>query len=108
MLERILQELHGVPIVLISIGVMVFLILVGEALKGVFTRPHNRRDMRAVNDLETEVGSLTAEMKELRDMVTQHSMSLQQNVDSLAHRVDSLENNRTESEPIQQRLGAEG
>ncbi len=81
--------------VLLGIGGMVFLITLGEAIRGGAAR-HNDKSrkedqLRIRAGLQQEIQSLREQMEQLKSTLLEHSMSLDSNVEGLKYRVDSLE-----------------
>ncbi|MCW5946004.1 MAG: hypothetical protein KIT74_03120 [Fimbriimonadales bacterium] len=78
--------------ILVGIGLMVFLITVGEAIKSLVTsRTSGRALKRAREQSSKELESMRTEMQQMKDMLLSHSMSLDENVSHLARRVEHLE-----------------
>lgn len=83
--------------ILIGVGLMVCLIMIGEAVKSIFLNHLSGRALRkARGDVERELSGLREEMKAMKDTLLAHSMSLDENVGHLARRVENLES-RVES-----------
>ena len=81
--------------VLLGIGGMVFLITLGEAIRGAAAR-HNdnsrkEEQLRIRAGLQQEIQSLRQQMDDLKSTLLEHSMSLDSNVEGLKYRVENLE-----------------
>jgi uncharacterized protein YlxW (UPF0749 family) len=88
--------------IMIGIGMMVFLISVGESFsKGIRGR-HERRnkdlERKLTSDVTKEVDKLREEMNKLRSTLVEHSMSLDTSVENLSRRVEALERRTNSAE----------
>lgn len=105
-MNGILGILEFPPVaILLSIGVMVFLIKLGEAFAGAARRRPDpgRVDMAP---MQSQIDQLRDELRLLRDTSTQHAMSLDRNVETLNERVGHMESKVEKVEEIRQRLGS--
>lgn len=78
--------------ILIGVGLMVCLIMIGEAVKSLFSNRLSGKAVRkAREEASKEISGLREEMKAMKDTLLAHSMSLDENLNNLARRVDYLE-----------------
>jgi len=88
--------------VLLGIGLMVFIILFGNALANFFSKREKRLDKKFTENLRKEVAQDISKMREeieqLRTTLLEHSLSLESNFESLRHRVEHLERKSRELE----------
>jgi hypothetical protein len=78
--------------ILIGVGLMVCLIMIGEAVKSIFSNRLSGKSLRkAREEAGKELSGLREEMKAMKDTLLAHSMSLDENVGHLARRVENLE-----------------
>jgi uncharacterized coiled-coil protein SlyX len=88
-----------------GIGVMVFVIKLGESIHARASHHAPPPASSQVTDVQQQVGAVQAELRELRDTVTQHAMSLDRNVELLTQRLNQLEGRASASGEVHQRLG---
>ena len=91
-----------------GIGVMVFIIKIGDAIHARALRHPTPSTPAEVPLLKQQMEALHAELRELRDTATQHAMSLDRNVELLTQRLNQVEGQVGKSNQVQQRLGGPG
>lgn len=81
--------------VFLGIGMMVALIILADGFRLFGVRRDKRQEkeleMRIKSSSQEQIEKLRGELSQLRDTLVDHSMSLDQNVEHLSKRVDSLE-----------------
>ena len=81
--------------ILLGVGGMVFLICLGEALRNNVSRRSTRLDkeqeVKIKADFQKDIVALRNEVEKLRTIVLEHSMSLDNNVETLKHRMNHVE-----------------
>lgn len=81
--------------VFVGIGLMVFLIAIGEAfarmLRPLWKKQTERMVSAMKEDLQGQIEALRQEVRSARSTVLDHSMSLESNVETLVRRVERLE-----------------
>jgi predicted nucleic acid-binding Zn-ribbon protein len=89
-----LQSLFGNFFVqiLVGLGLMVFLITIGEAIKSLVSNRTSGKAIRKAREASSkELVGLRNEIQSMKEMLLAHSMSLDENVSHLARRVEHLE-----------------
>jgi hypothetical protein len=92
MLEAIMRNF--VVQILLGIGGMVMLIMLGEAIRNIAHRKpgtDKAAESRIRADVQKELVSMRSEVDQLRSILVEHSMSLDNNVETLSRRVAHLE-----------------
>ena len=94
--------------IFVGIGVMVFIIKLGEAIHTRAGRSAPVPASSEVTDLRKQVDTLQNELRDLRDTATQHAMSLDRNVELLTQRLNQVEGKVDSAGEVRQRLGGPG
>ncbi|HWP30404.1 MAG TPA: hypothetical protein VNK96_01575 [Fimbriimonadales bacterium] len=88
--------------ILLGIGVMVFIIMLGNAIADFFSKREKRLDKKFTENLKKEasqdISKMREEIEQLRATLLEHSLSLESNLESLRHRVEHLERKSRELE----------
>lgn len=81
--------------VLLGVGAMIFLIMLGESVRSMVHRHNERLSSKAEEQLRSEfaaeISHLREQMSSLQGTLLEHSMSLDNNVEGLKHKVSALE-----------------
>lgn len=88
--------------VLLGVGVMVFIIMLGNALADFFSKREKRLDQKFTENLKKEaaqdISKMREELEQLRATFLEHSLSVESNLESLRQRVEYLERKSLETE----------
>lgn len=88
--------------ILLGIGMMVFIIIIGNAISDFFSKRQKRLDKKFTENLRKaatqDVSKMREEIEQLRATLLEHSLSLESNFESLRQRVEHLERKSKELE----------
>lgn len=92
--------------IILAIGVMVFLIQLGEALTKRSSAKARGISDKELDELRKQMDSLRRELTELRETAGEHALSVDRSLSMLSDRLGRLERGGA-TEQLQQRLGGE-